>query len=484
MNAVELVQLLGTRGLIGEKRVKDIRTSLHKLADACDTPLNNLDLRASVLTYEEILKASFRRCSPAPSIYTQRNTLQNLRQLYRILDETGILPRDRRRTPSTRTGLRTARKELVKTSPYKSHYSHGRYRVPIVDWPEEIAHIWAQYCASRMLHIREKTLTGYRGWMACYVGYNLSVERPSVQRWDQLFEPDRLIRFIAWHAKRVGGKDARASVLSRHVLDLIAMLAEHLHRPELLDLRALQRKLPRPAPMHQTKRPEHTFTLQELDAVGISLMEEAQRMPVYPGMQRAKYPGLLPALRYQTGLLVRFWIRVPLRSRSVCDMDLDRRLYRDDHGRWQVYYRGDQLKTEEYMGDINEFRLPWPSELEDPLEIYLRTYRPRIPHADTAAHVFLTAQGQPFSQGAVWSRFRLAIYQATHKRIWPHLLRTIWADAYLDMHPGDWEGAAAMLTNTPQMVQMRYRRFRREQHLQKAINFNVKLFRASPSRKA
>jgi hypothetical protein len=72
----------------------------------------------------------------------------------------------------------------------------------------------------------------------------------------------------------------------------------------------------------------------------------------------------------------------------------------------------------------------------------------------------------------------LAIYQATHKRIWPHLLRTIWADAYLDAHPGDWEGAAAMLTNTPAMVQARYRRFRREQHLQKAIAFNAKLFKS------
>jgi integrase len=374
--------------------------------------------------------------------------------------------------------LRTARKELVKTSPYKSHYSHGRYRVPIVDWPEEIAHIWAQYCASRMLHIREKTLTGYRGWMACYVGYNLSVERPSVQRWDQLFEPDRLVRFIAWHAKRVGGKDARASVLSRHVLDLIAMLAEHLHRPELLDLHALQRKLPRPTPMHQTKRPEHTFTLQELDTVGLALIEQAQRFKPYPGMNRAMSPGLLSAIRYQTGLLVRLWIRVPVRRRSLVEMDVDGRLYRDEQGHWQIYYRGDQLKVDEYLGDTNEFALPFPPELVGNLETYLRDYRPRFPHADTHPHLWISEQGQPLSGQAVWERFRIAVYQALKKRIWPHLLRNIWSDAYLDANPGDWEGAASMLNNTPQMVQARYRRFRREQHLRKAIDFNAKLFKS------
>jgi hypothetical protein len=46
------------------------------------------------------------------------------------------------------------------------------------------------------------------------------------------------------------------------------------------------------------------------------------------------------------------------------------------------------------------------------------------------------------------------------------------------MHPGDFEGTAATLNNTPQMVQARYRRFRREQHLRKAMDFNAKLFKS------
>jgi integrase len=127
--------------------------------------------------------------------------------------------------------------------------------------------------------------------------------------------------------------------------------------------------------------------------------------------------------------------------------------------------------------------MPWPPDLVENLETYLQTYRPRFPNAAKDPHLFLTVKGLPISSGAIWSRFRIAIYQATKKRIWPHLLRQIWSDAYLDKHPGDYEGVAAMLNNTPEMVQKSYRRFRREQHLQKAVDFNAELFNGHPKRK-
>jgi hypothetical protein len=56
------------------------------------------------------------------------------------------------------------------------------------------------------------------------------------------------------------------------------------------------------------------------------------------------------------------------------------------------------------------------------------------------------------------------------------LFRTLWCDAYIDAHPGDWEGAAAMLNDTPQTIQSWYRQFRVEQHLKKAVDFNAQLF--------
>jgi integrase len=157
-------------------------------------------------------------------------------------------------------------------------------------------------------------------------------------------------------------------------------------------------------------------------------------------------------------------------------MDLGGRLSRDGDSRWQLYYRGDQLKVDEWEGMTTEFGVPWPPELVEQLETYLRDYRPVFPNAEDLPHVFLTEQGRPFSQGVAWSRLSIAVYKALRKRLFPHLLRKIWTDAYMDAHPGDYEGAAAMLANTPQMVQAKYRRFRREQHLRKAVDFNAKIF--------
>jgi hypothetical protein len=483
MKALDLVQMLSARGLISASRVKDFKTSVQKLSHACEAPLTDLDLRAVATTYKDTLKTYFAQLSPSPSAYTVRNTLQNLGQIYRLADESGIMPQDGRRTPTTRIGTRAAREKLVTTSRYRSHYGNEPYGCPRTQWPPDIAEGWEAYRADRALETRETTLVGYDGWLACYVGYHLTVDKTPMTRWDDLFDAQRVQRFITWHAKRVAGKDAKVSALGKHVIGLIVTMAHQLERPEILTLMKLKKRVAMVPAMHETKRPEHTFTLQDLDAVGLAYMAEGrQPFTRWPG-DRIKYPGLEKALLFQTGFLIRVWLRVPLRSKALREMDLDGRLYRDEQRRWHIYYRGGQLKIDAYHGETNEFAMPWPPELAEDLETYVQTYRPRFPHAESNPHLFLTERGLQMSSGAIWARFRMAIYQATEKVIWPHLLRKIWADSYLDTHPGDYEGVAAMLNNTPEMVQKSYRRFRREQHLQKAIDFNAELFNGRPKRK-
>jgi hypothetical protein len=474
MHPRQWIQLLTAQGKIPASRAKDFNTALQKLADASHIPIEDLDLAALQPTYRVRLKTYFTQLSPVPSIHTQRNTLQNLAQLYRAAEQVGLLSLEPP-AQSTRIGYREASRLYRSTSPYKPHYTQPRYGCPVDQWPRSIVEGWERWRLSRAMDLRDITQTIYDERFAAYVGYSLTIERPPIEHWDQLFSPQRLMRFITWHAKRVGGKPARTSVLGRHVASLITMVAEHDERPESAALRKLRRKLPKPAPMHHTKRPEHTFTLQELDAVGLAFIEEGKR-PHHTHPSNALRPGLNRAISYQTGLLIRLWIRVPMRSRSIREMDLDGRLYRDSGGQWQLSYVAEQLKIAEQEGVTNEFTVPWPPELVEPLETYLKDYRSRFPHADTDRHVFLTQVGRPFSAMSLWMRFHLAIYRTLKKRIWPHLLRTIWADAYIDTHPGDYEGAAAMLNNSPDMVRQRYRRFRREQHLQKAIDFNAQVF--------
>jgi hypothetical protein len=131
-----LLSLLVTRGRVPNTRAKDIKTALRRLADATQTPVKDLDLLALERTYEETLKAYFLQCDPPPSSHTQRNVLQNLRQLYHLLFDNGLL------TPSRSTVLkRPNRRQVIgdarATSPYRHRTSAAlpRYYRPLQTWP-------------------------------------------------------------------------------------------------------------------------------------------------------------------------------------------------------------------------------------------------------------------------------------------------------------------------------------------------------------
>ncbi len=81
---IKLLNLLVSRGSLPATRAKDIRTSLHKLADAIASDVDNLDLTAVEPTYLECLHTYFAERAPEASASTKRNTAQNLKQFYRL----------------------------------------------------------------------------------------------------------------------------------------------------------------------------------------------------------------------------------------------------------------------------------------------------------------------------------------------------------------------------------------------------------------
>jgi hypothetical protein len=145
-------------------------------------------------------------------------------------------------------------------------------------------------------------------------------------------------------------------------------------------------------------------------------------------------------------------------------------------GIWQLHYRPDQLKIDEHDGEPNEFRMAWPQDIVADLDEYLTTFRPRFPDAKSSRTVFLSYKGKRAPTQHFRETIRVACWQHLRKRISPHLFRTIWTDAYLDAHPGDFEGAAAMLNDKPETVAGWYRQFRVAKHLAKAEDFTAKLF--------
>jgi hypothetical protein len=85
--------------------------------------------------------------------------------------------------------------------------------------------------------------------------------------------------------------------------------------------------------------------------------------------------------------------------------------------------------------------------------------------------VFPTRFGGTFNAQSFYQRIADIIYIRLHKRLYPHLLRTLWVDRWL-LSGGDVSTAAYILNDTVQTVLQRYHELRSADHIQKAYAFN------------
>lgn len=470
---LELLNSLVTRGYLPASRAKDIKTALQKLADAYAIDLDRLDLASIEPTALETVRTHLLNLQPVSSAYTQRNTRQNLKQFYRLLHEQRLLPTVKP-SPVKRMTARQARVEARHTSPYRSR-SRGvlsAYGLRQDQWPMAIRGPWENYLAERAIDIRAATIEMYRQQMTAYVSYGLAIDQPPIATWDDLFDRRRLLRFIAWHAKRVGA--ARVTTRGSHLARLMASIAFAQNRPDAEALHALLKKLPAVKAFHDKQAACHAFTAEELEGVGLDLLAEAHR-PLPPESQRRLTPdrhtGVMRATAHQSGLIIRLLWRLPLRSRSIREMELDKNLFRDASGVWTLRYVGEELKVGERNGRVNVFQVPWPPELTAHLEEYLGEFRPRFPHADDNPHVFLTRFGNTFAPQTLYRRLAEDLYIRLRKRFFPHLVRTLWVDRWL-LSGGDVSTAAYLLNDSVATVLKRYHELRGMDHIQKAYAFN------------
>jgi hypothetical protein len=493
MNAIEIVDSLMTRHILFKdavdpgKRKNDLLTSLRKLASALDVPLETIDLSSIEATYEKTLKSYFARLDPLPSVHTQRNTFQNLTQLYRAAYEAGYL-RANVGPHATRGMMRQYAREFAQTSPYRSRANMSTYKIPKAQWPAAIRDPWEACRLEKSFDIRQETLTMYEGYVSGYVSYGLAFETPPIATWDQLFETPRLRRYIQWLATRVDeswtkttgatGRKTRTTTRGYWTAKQMVLLAHYLKRPEAPALVEFTKKLPRPERFHQKTDPVHAVSFRELEDIGLRLL--AQSREPFRVRDRNESPGARYAIRCQTGLLIRLWWRIPIRSRSMREMDIrlpgvhvpQPRLYQDDEGTWQLRYQGEQLKIGERRGRVNEFRVPFPPDLVAHLEEYLRDFRPLIPNADRNPLVFLSQIGTGLKRNTIWMRLAHTVYAFSGKRIYPHLLRTMWTDQYLLASNGDVDTAAYWLNDTPATVLEHYHELVGERQIAKAYAFN------------
>jgi hypothetical protein len=486
----ELCAEVFAKGQIPSRQRKDFDTSIaYALKAFKSTPELLTNLAQVEQTYKPIVRSYLERHRKGDS--TIRNTLNHLSRLFRKARALGLA--DAPPTPVPATPRRTVGAflaEATKVSPYRHRQGHvlSNYRCPLVDkqghtlWPTEIAGHWRAYRQARSHELVQRSLDAYEEWLSAYVGYGLNIEKPPIATWADLFDVERVKRCVAWQAKR--SQVSHISTTGEQIVRIVEQLAKFEERPEHAALWKLKQSYPKPPKMHNKQRPEHDFQRKELDRVGRALIEDG-RTPLVHRIPHGERPGLARAVLFEVGLMLRLLTRVAMRQRCIREMTLGTNLYRSGD-RWAVDFRGMGLKIHTRGKAENVYHLLWPEEIQPELEEYLQRWRPlfpatyiplryqarrQAPALDTSSLVFVNSRGGPWTKTALRTILFHQVGARTGKRLFPHLMRTLFFDETLRATK-DIDLAATMLNITPQTALTWYHELRQEDALTRLADFN------------
>lgn len=424
MTLTELLTTMETQGYISASRVKDTRTSIRYLARALgkDMPeeCKESDFVLSTAIWKEKLDNYFlaqQKQGKTISSHTLRNTRNNLSFLFRTAHDRKLLstPQPLPQIALTRAA---AHKLRTQTSPFAKHWqaSHAQsYRLAFDQWPPDIQTTWHTYCDHRQLKTRPITLRKGQNHLSDYFGFLVNVEK-CVPQWDDLFNVTSLDRFVRWHSQRLS---VLISTQARMTVDTVRTLASHFDHPTLPTIKHYFRDLPIPEPLHDKQR--NSPTLHDLETVGLALLQDAYksfRLDNRPDIRH----GMFRSLTHQHALMLRLLVRIPLRSRNLRELQLDKNLYKDDAGDWHLHFSGMELKVGTRNGRTNTYHVnlsTYCPDLLSHLEEFLTLYRPRLRNAAHSPLLFLTRRGRPFDRSSLYIELSTHVFMRTKSAFIP-----------------------------------------------------------------
>ena len=482
MMLADLLTTLETQGALKPSRVPAMKTSLKSLALALGhSGVETCPVAATLreeATWTKALETHFGTLETKGrtiSAYTRRNTRNDIRKVFKLAEAHGLLPSAVPPVLLPRQGRAVWRRAQRGTTPYQTTYASTtgprHYALPQAQWPPDIQAGWRTYRAKSGLRLRETTFASHASRLTYYLGYLTTIEGRT-PTWEDLFDVEQLDAFVRWHAAR----HQRPITTHGHcVVQTVAAIAHGLKHAASARLADFRNTLPTPEPVHDKRL--HWVSLAELEAVADDCLAQG-RVPLVV-QARVRLHGVERASQFARGVMLKLLVRVPLRSRNLRELRLERNLYHDQQtGHWHLRFSGSELKIGTRKGMINEYKMDLTEhypEFIPVLEEFIREYRPRLPGSAASTLLFLTRYGRPFSQKTLCQELSSAVALRTGKRFYPHLIRTIWATAYLTKDDApDWITAAVMLGDTVATVMAHYHDLVDQAHHSKAKAFLAK----------
>jgi integrase/recombinase XerD len=299
--------------------------------------------------------------------------------------------------------------------PYGRGKAPERACMPLCDWPEADQRLWlagrapsdvlSEEFGVRSTHAaisNRKTEKGY-GRFLTYLARGESrclIDPPAAR-----ITPARVKAYID-HLSSL--KNSTATILSRlhELYDAAKVMGADQDWSFIKKIASKIRARHRPA---RDKR--NLILTEDLLDLGFALMEEA----------KAKQ-GLCAAILYRDGLIVAFLSLVPLRRRNLEGLRLGQNLI-EANGHWTVSLKAEETKTHAPL------EMDWPDLLVGPLAIYLEVHRPLLTSRDgrwsksVGDALWVSKDGSPMTQMAIYDRIRARTMAAFGTAINPHLFR-------------------------------------------------------------
>ena len=161
-----------------------------------------------------------------------------------------------------------------------------------------------------------------------------------------------------------------------------------------------------------SSKPSKLVEAHELLQLGLSLMKQAAEIP------NARSAAVL----FRDGLIVALLALRPLRRKNLTNLTIGIDLIMIE-GRWLIVLARSQTKTHAAL----EFA--WPEELHEPLETYLAVHRATLIarhgrwHAEVGNRLWVSSDGSPLTQMAIYDNIVRRTRKAFGRRINPHLFR-------------------------------------------------------------
>jgi hypothetical protein len=293
-----------------------------------------------------------------------------------------------------------------------------------------------------------------------------------------LTEPALLDAFVWWKMERLG----RSSTGVRNDLGTMLTIAKHWVKDEA-QIHAIQAIFGELPPAVTVRDKEALWLdLEELDLIGQSrhpgnprrlygdpsdwtvwLMRyladpDAVRLP--PSWLAGKGPNMkLVTMWIGVSLMLRFWVRRPLRQRQIRELKLDSLTHHPD-GHYEISLKGEELKVSRRRGHINRWEVHWPHALTKALDEWLTVWRPRIT-APGCPYLFVNSRGKPFTDSKMVELIEGTTWTFTQDRVGgpvainPHQIRILWASQMV-LAKLDILTIARLLGDNVQMVYERY----------------------------